>query len=288
MMPPMAYGVPPAPPQQPLQLMYKLVQKHGLNPTIAVLQVSKQGGRQSVQVQVDLDVSALENKPAGSFGLRQLAWGTNKQDAKRKAVSQMLTHPSLQSLVAAILPKSSANTQSLFPGMSQMNFANKQNKRKKKNKKKNNKNKTNENKKKNNPEYDYCWDYVKTGEYKEDSKWKQEIPPSLWKKKADRAIELFEAYMTRRGKVMSFEFSPDPEDEDKFTCVCVVDGNNEGEGKGTRFQAKTAACQPTYEKYIVEQREELAAAAAAKAEEEKGKETEAATEEGEGETTTEN
>merc|ERR550537_1490895 len=66
---------------EPLQVMYQLVSKHGLNPTIAVLQTSSENGRNTVQVQVDLDISGLEGKPAGSFGLRQLAWGGSKQDA---------------------------------------------------------------------------------------------------------------------------------------------------------------------------------------------------------------
>ena len=50
---------------EPLQLMYQLVQKHHLNPTIAVLQTSSDHGRTQVQVQVDLDISVLEGKPAG-------------------------------------------------------------------------------------------------------------------------------------------------------------------------------------------------------------------------------
>jgi len=89
---------------EPLQIMYQLVQKHHLNPTIAVLQTSSDHGRTQVQVQVDLDISVLEGKPAGSYGLRQLAWGNSKQDAKRKAVSQMMTHPALQGLISQLKP----------------------------------------------------------------------------------------------------------------------------------------------------------------------------------------
>lgn len=242
---------------EPLQVMYQLVSKHALNPTIAVLQTPSENGRSTVQVQVDLDISALEGKPAGSFGLRQLAWGHNKQDAKRKAVSQMLTHPALQNLITQLKPskrKLQNNPTSLFPSMNQP-------KRKKKNNQKNNK--------KGNPEFQLCWDYAQKTCTKEKCKWKHEIPGSLWKKNSDRAITLFEAFMTENGNLLSFEFKEDPENEDKFVVTCVVDGNNEGEGKGSRFEAKVAASKSTYEKFLAAKK------AAEKEAAEAAKETEA-------------
>lgn len=278
MMPMHAFAPPPVV-QKPLQMMYQLVQKHGLNPTIAVLSTTNESGGPQVQVQVDLDISVLEGKPAGSFGLRQLAWGSNKQDAKRKAVNQMLTHPSLQGLVAQLLPKQQ-NSHSLFPGMhgqayNHQNNNKQQKKKKKKNKNNKNKNKqkkNNDEKKKNNPEHEYCWQYrSKKGCDKEDCKWKDEIPPTFWGKDSERAIQLFEAFMTENGKLLSFDFQDDPENEDKFICTCIVDGENQGEGKGTRFEAKTAASKTTYEKFLALKQEEdkaaAEAAAAAKTEE---------------------
>jgi len=85
--------------ENPLQTMYHITQKHGLEPTMAILREEKApDGRSMFQIQVHMDLSKTEGKPEGSFCLRQLAWGNSKQEAKRNAVAQLLTHPALWKL----------------------------------------------------------------------------------------------------------------------------------------------------------------------------------------------
>lgn len=237
---------------EPLQIMYQLVQKHHLNPTIAVLQTSSDHGRTQVQVQVDLDISVLERKPAGSYGLRQLAWGNSKQDAKRKAVSQMMTHPALQGLISQLKPGrikggyQQPGASALFPKAQQ------QKKKKKNNNQKQKKKGQNKQKKEKKEDFEYCWDYTQKTCNKgvDKCKWKHEIPETLWKKNTSRAVALFEEYMTSHGKLLTFKFTEDAENEDKYTAICVMDGKDEGEGTGTRFEAKVEASKKTYQIFL--------------------------------------
>jgi len=74
-----------------------LAQNHNLMPTIAVLKQTEKG----MQVSIEMDVSAFEDKPQGSVVLRQLAWGTDVEAAKSSAVTELLKHESLASKVAA-------------------------------------------------------------------------------------------------------------------------------------------------------------------------------------------
>merc|ERR550517_404785 len=48
-----------------------------------------------------MDVSAFEDKPAGSVVLRQLAWGKDIESAKSTAVLELLKHESLADKVKA-------------------------------------------------------------------------------------------------------------------------------------------------------------------------------------------
>jgi len=213
---------------QPLQVLYKLVQKHGLNPTIVVLDTCSEQGKTRVQVQVELDISRLQGKPSGSFCLRQLAWGNNKQEAKRNAVGQILAHQALRPLIGDFRSSHpQPHSESLFP----IPRAQPQKKKKKEDKQDDGPN---------------CRNYINRGCKDDDCKLLHVIPENLWKSNPGRAIALFEEFMTTKGKLLTYKFNPDEKDEDKFTCICVVDGANEGEGTGSRFLAKVEACQNTH------------------------------------------
>merc|ERR1719499_1718814 len=81
----------------PLEKLQMLAQNHSLMPTIAVLKQTDKG----MQISIEMDVSAFEDKPAGSVVLRQLAWGTDIEAAKTTAVLELLKHESLADKVKA-------------------------------------------------------------------------------------------------------------------------------------------------------------------------------------------
>jgi len=112
--------------------------------------------------------------------------------------------------------------------------------------------------KENNPDFQFCWDYTQKTCNKgvDKCKWKHEIPESLWKKNTNRAVALFEEYMTSNGKLLTFKFTEDAENEGKYTGICVVDGQHEGEGVGSRFEAKVEASKKTYETFLAAQNAE--------------------------------
>jgi len=95
--------------RSPLQMLHRITQKHNLQPTLLVLSEGlDQQGKVVNKIQIDLDVSHIEGKPEGTVALRQVAWGFSKQDAKKKAVSQMLKHRILKRL-ASEMKKGNAN-----------------------------------------------------------------------------------------------------------------------------------------------------------------------------------
>lgn len=113
----------------PVEVLHQIVQKFNLNPSIAVLDTRLVEDNQAMEVQIDMDCSELEGKPAGSFVLRQTAWGVSKKQAKAKAVSELLKHPILQSLYQRLKMKGKQkkkkaagdqkilSSEPLFPGL---------------------------------------------------------------------------------------------------------------------------------------------------------------------------
>lgn len=88
----------------PMNRLQQLAQTYNLMPTIAVLQQNGQG----VQISIEMDISQFEKKPAGAVVLRQVAWGKNQEQAKLKAVKEVLKHKSIKALTVSA-------TQPLFP-----------------------------------------------------------------------------------------------------------------------------------------------------------------------------
>jgi len=76
----------------PLNQLQQLAQTYNLMPTIATLKQNNQG----VQISIEMDISQFEKKPKGSVVLRQVAWGKNQNEAKTKAVKEILKHKSIK------------------------------------------------------------------------------------------------------------------------------------------------------------------------------------------------
>jgi len=80
--------------------LQQLSQTYNLMPTIAVLQQNQQG----VQISIEMDISQFEKKPEGSVVLRQVAWGKTTDQAKQKAVKEILKHKQIKALTVSTTP----------------------------------------------------------------------------------------------------------------------------------------------------------------------------------------
>jgi len=84
--------------------LQKLCTTYNLSPTVAVMKQTAKG----VQISIEMDISQFENKAAGAVVLRQVAWGSDQEQAKVKAVKEILKHSSIKALTVS-------STQPLFP-----------------------------------------------------------------------------------------------------------------------------------------------------------------------------
>jgi len=102
----------------PTESLQKLVQAYNLSPTIAILDTATLADKtDALQIQIDMDCSQVEDKEPGSFVLRQLAWGRSKDEARNKAIQELLKHPTLVKLQNMIGKPKQPKAEPLFPGL---------------------------------------------------------------------------------------------------------------------------------------------------------------------------
>jgi len=102
----------------PVELLQKLVLTYSLKPTIAVTsEKALADNSTALQIQIDMDCSLIEDKTPGSFVLRQLAWGRTKDEAKRRAIQELLKHETLVRLKKRLVEKEKPKSEPLFPGL---------------------------------------------------------------------------------------------------------------------------------------------------------------------------